>query len=41
MVFNINTNELTPFDREVRKKTDYTPQKNRKKNQSSIIKYAQ
>ena len=27
MVFNINTNELTPFDCEVRKKTDYKSKK--------------
>ena len=31
MVFNINTNELTPFDREVRKKQITPPKKPKKK----------
>ena len=34
IVFNMNTNELTPFDREVRKKTDYKSKKTEKINQS-------
>lgn len=40
IVFNIKTNELTPFDREVRKKKDYKSKKT-EKNQSIIIKAAQ
>ena len=34
MVFSTNTNELTPFDREVRKKTDYKSKKKENFNQS-------
>lgn len=40
IVFNINTNELTPFDREKRKKQS-TNRKKTEKNQSIIIKAAQ